>query len=86
MYFIDWQNGTFTVGDTTDTRGNLSGLEAVTHYIVTITSFTGSTVCVVQLVYFGFDTEQIVSLTWLTLLCVYINNVWIIVSKNRYNT
>ena len=71
MYLIDWQNGTSEVGDTTDTRRNLSGLEAVTHYIVTITSFTGSTVCVVQLVYFGFDTEQCLTHLAHTVMCIH---------------
>ncbi len=58
MYRIDWQNGTSAVGDTTDTNGTLSGLEAVTQYTVTITAFTDSTVCAEQSVNFGFDTEQ----------------------------
>ena len=55
MYLIDWQNGTSAVGDTTDT---LSGLEAVTQYTVTITSFTDSTVCAEQSANFTFNTTQ----------------------------
>ena len=58
MYLIDWQNGTFAVEDTTDTRGTLSGLEAVTGYTVTITAFTDSTVCAEQSVNFAFNTTQ----------------------------
>ena len=58
MYLIDWQNGTFAVDDTTDTRGTLSGLEAVTQYTVTITAFTDSTVCAEQSVNFTFNTTQ----------------------------
>ena len=58
MYLIDWQNGTSAVGDTTDTSGILSGLEAVTQYTVTITAFTDSTVCAEQSVNFTFNTTQ----------------------------
>ena len=58
MYRIDWQNGTSAVGDTTDTRGTLSGLEAVTQYTVTITAFTDSTVCAEQSANFTFNTTQ----------------------------
>ena len=58
MYRIDWQNGTSAVGDTTDTNGTLSGLEAVTQYTVTITAFTDSTVCAEQSANFTFNTTQ----------------------------
>ena len=58
MYLIDWQNGTSVVGDTTDARETLTGLEAVTQYTVTITAFTDSTVCVEQSANFTFNTTQ----------------------------
>ena len=58
MYRIDWQNGTSAVGDTTDMRGTLSGLEAVTEYAVTITAFTDSTLCPEQSINFTFNTTQ----------------------------
>ena len=58
MYHIDWLNGTSAVGDTADTRGTLSGLEAVTQYAVTITAFTDSTLCAEQSINFTFNTTQ----------------------------
>ena len=58
MYRIDWQSEISAVGDTTDTRQILSGLEAVTQYTVTITAFTDSTVCAEQSVNFTFNTTQ----------------------------
>ena len=58
MYRIDWQSEISAVGDTTDTRRILSGLEAVTQYTVTITAFTDSTVCTEQSVNFTFNTTQ----------------------------
>ena len=58
MYRIDWLNGTSAVGDTADTHGTLSGLEAVTQYEVTITAFTDSTLCAEQSVNFTFNTTQ----------------------------
>ena len=64
-YQVEWQNGTTAVGDTTDTRVTLSGLEAVTEYAVTITAFTDSTLCAEQSVNFTFNTAQ--SKWWLAL-------------------
>ena len=58
MYRIDWLNGTSAVGDTADTHGTLSGLEAVTQYEVTITAFTDSTLCAEQSINFLFGTTQ----------------------------
>ena len=58
MYCIDWLNGTSPVGDTEDMHVNLTGLEAVTQYEVTITAFTDSTVCAEQSVNFTFTTTQ----------------------------
>ena len=58
MYRIDWQNGTSPVGDTADMHVNLTGLEAVTQYEVTITAFTDSTLCTNQSVNFTFNTTE----------------------------
>ena len=58
MYCIDWQNGTSPVGDTEDMHVNLTGLEAVTQYEVTITAFTDSTLCAGQSVNFTFNTTE----------------------------
>ena len=58
VYRIVLQNGTSAVGDTTDMRGTLSGLEAATEYAVTITAFTDSTLCPEQSINFTFTTSQ----------------------------
>ena len=58
MYRIDWLNETSAVGDTADMHVNLTGLEAVTQYEVTITAFTDSTLCTNQSVNFTFNTTQ----------------------------
>ena len=57
MYLVEWLSETSAVGDM-GTRETLSGLEATTEYVVTITAFTDSTLCPQRSVNFTFNTIQ----------------------------